>query len=170
MPAWAESPRPSEHWQPLRSRCLQTRHALLKLRFAYVRAIDTYFSKRFADAQHKMYAALREARKSNELSLIAECESALALFMQREGDVRAAVTHARSVLANSDATLEARYRASLALASLHQDAHDHETAYRLYRETHDVVKDLDDEIAMASWLQRAALAKAAHARQSAGLR
>ncbi len=142
--------------------------SLLKLRFAYVRAIDTYFSKRFADAQHKMYAALREARKSNELSLVAECESALALFMQREGDVRAAVTHARSVLANSDATLEARYRASLALASLHQDAHDHETAYRLYRETHDVVKDLDDEIAMASWLQRAALAKAAHARQSAG--
>ena len=141
---------------------------VLKLRFAYVRAIDTYFSKRFADAQHKMYAALRGARKSNELSLVAECESALALFMQREGDVRAAVTHARSVLANSDATLEARYRASLALASLHQDAHDHETAYRLYRETHDVVKDLDDEIAMASWLQRAALAKAAHARQSAG--
>ena len=141
---------------------------VLKLRFAYVRAIDTYFSKRFGDAQQKMYAALREARKSNELSLVAECESALALFMQREGDVRAAVTHARSVLANSDATLEARYRASLALASLHQDAHDHETAYRLYRETHDVVKDLNDEIAMASWLQRAALAKAAHARQSAG--
>ena len=104
----------------------------------------------------------------NEPTLIAECESALALFMQREGDVRAAVAHARSVLANADATLEARYRASLALASLHQDAHDHETAYRLYRETHDVVKDLDDEIAMASWLQRAALAKAAHARQSAG--
>ena len=141
---------------------------LLKLRFAYVRAIDTYFSKRFADAQQKMYAALREARKLNDPSLIAECESALALFMQREGDVRAAVTHARSVLANSGAPLEARYRASLALASLHQDAHDHETAYRLYRETHDVVKDLDDEIAMASWLQRAALAKAAHARQSAG--
>ncbi|MBC8120170.1 MAG: hypothetical protein H7X75_11405 [Burkholderiaceae bacterium] len=140
----------------------------LKLRFAYVHAIDAYFSKRFSDAQHKMYAALREARKSNELSLVAECESALALFMQREGDVRAAVSHARSVLANSDATLEARYRASLALASLHQDAHDHETAYRLYRETHDVVKDLDDEIAMASWLQRAALTKAAHARQSAG--
>ena len=83
---------------------------LLKLRFAYVRAIDTYFSKRFADAQQKMYAALREARSSNEPSLVAECESALALFMQREGDVRAAMTHARSVLANSDATLEARYR------------------------------------------------------------
>ena len=140
----------------------------LKVRFAYVRAIDTYFSNRFVEAQHKMYAALREARKTNELSLIAECESALALFMQREGDVRAAVAHARSVLANSDATLESRYRASLALASLHQYAHDHETAYRLYRETQAVVKDLDDEIAMASWLQRAALAKAAHARQSAG--
>ncbi|HVE88843.1 MAG TPA: hypothetical protein VNA44_04020, partial [Burkholderiaceae bacterium] len=140
----------------------------LKVRFAYVRAIDTYFSKRFVDAQHKMYAVLHEARKMNEPSLITECESALALFMQREGHVRAAVAHARSVLANSSATLESRYRASLALASLHQDAHDHETAYRLYRETHDAVKDLDDEIAMASWLQRAAVAKAAHARQSAG--
>ena len=139
----------------------------LKLRFAYVRAIHTYFSKRFFDAQHKMYAALREARKCSEPGLVAECESALALFMQREGDVRASVTHARSVLANSHATLEARYRASLALTALHQNAHDHETAYRLYRETQDVVKDLDDEIAMASWLQRAALAKAAHARQSA---
>lgn len=140
----------------------------LKLRFAYVRAIDTYFSKRFGEAQRKMYDTLRQARQSNEPILVAECESALALFMQREGDVRAAVAHARSVLANTDAPLEARYRASLALASLHQDAHDYETAYRLYRETHDVVKDLDDEIAMASWLQRAALAKAAHARQSAG--
>ena len=141
---------------------------VLKLRFAYVRAIDTYFSKRFVDAQLKMYAAWRDARRSNEKMLIAECESALALFMQREGHVRAAVGHARAVLANGDAPLEARYRASLALASLHQDAHDHETAYRLYRETHEVVKNLDDEIAMASWLQRTAVAKAAHARQSAG--
>lgn len=140
----------------------------LKLRFAYVRAIATYFANRFGDAQRKMYEALREARQSNEPTLIAECESALALFMQREGDVRAAAMHARSVLANGVAPLEARYRASLALASLHQDAHDHETAYRLCREAHEVVKDLDDEIAMASWLQRAALAKAAHARQSAG--
>ncbi|HYM47264.1 MAG TPA: hypothetical protein VES91_02210 [Burkholderiaceae bacterium] len=141
---------------------------VLKLRFAYVRAIDTYFSKRFNDAQRKMAEALNQARRSNESALIAECESALALFLQREGDVRAAARHARSVLANADAPLEARYRASLALASLHQDAHDHETAYRLYRETHDVVKNLDDEIAMASWLRRAALAKAAQARQSAG--
>ena len=140
----------------------------LELRFVYVRAIDCYFSNRFRDAQHTMYEALREARKSNEPVLISECESALALFMQREGDIRAAVTYARSVLRNGEATLEARYRASLALASMHQDAHDYETAYRLYRETHAVVKDLDDEIAMASWLQRAALAKAAHARQSAG--
>lgn len=140
----------------------------LELRFTYVRAIGSYFSNRFADAHRTMYAALRAARKSNDPVLIAECESALALFMQREGDIRAAVAHARSVLANGDATLEARYRASLALASMHQDAHDYETAYRLYRETHEVVKNLDDEIAMASWLQRAAVAKAAHARQSAG--
>ncbi len=74
---------------------------------------------------------------SNERKPVAECESAFALFMQREGDVRAALALASSVLANSEATLEARYRASLAMASLHQDAHDHETAYRLYRETYE---------------------------------
>ena len=142
--------------------------AVLKLRFAYVRAIDTYFSMRFNDAQRGMREALNEARRSNEAALATECESALALFMQREGDVRAAAHHARSVLANAAATLEARYRASLALASLHQDAHDYEAAYRLYQQTHNVVRDLGDEIAMACALQRAALSKAAHARQSAG--
>ena len=141
---------------------------VLRLRFDYVRAIDTYFSMRFSDAQTRMLAALNEARRSNELGLVAECESALALFMQREGNVRAAAHHARSVLANPMATLEARYRASLALASLHQDAHDHETAYRLYQQTRDVVQDLGDEIAMARSLQRAALSMAAYARQSAG--
>ncbi|MBC8056043.1 MAG: hypothetical protein H7Y61_05650, partial [Rhizobiales bacterium] len=100
----------------------------LRLRFAYVRAIDAYFAKRFADAQHKMHDALKEARLANDRKLVSECESALALFMQREGDVRNALALARSVLANSEATLEARYRASLAMASLHQDAHDHENA------------------------------------------
>ena len=142
--------------------------AVLRLRFDYVRAIDSYFSMRFADAQRQMLAALSEARRSNEPVLIAECESALALFLQREGDVRAAASHARSVLANPSATLEARYRASLALASLHQDAHDHEAAYRLYQQTREVVQDLGDEIAVASSLQRAALSKAGFARQSAG--
>jgi tetratricopeptide (TPR) repeat protein len=141
---------------------------VLRLRFEYVRAIDTYFSMRFSDAQRRMLAALGEARRSNEPVLIAECESALALFMQREGDVRAAASHARSVLANPSATLEARYRVSLALASLYQDAHDHEAAYRLYQQTHEMVRELGDEIAMASSLQRAALSKAAYARQSAG--
>ncbi len=140
----------------------------LILRFAYVRAIDTYFSKRFGDAQRKMAEALHAARQTADPALIAECESALALFMQREGDVRSAMAYARSVLENPSAPLEARYRATLALASLHQDAHDHEAAYRLYRETHNVVQDLNDEIAMACWLQRAALSKAAHARQAAG--
>lgn len=140
---------------------------LLKLRFAYVRAIDTYFSKRFNEAQRAMYEALNEARRSNERTLVAECEAALALFMQREGNVRVTIAHARAVLANSEAPREARFRASLALASLHQDAYDHDSAYRLYREMDDAVKELDDEIATAGWLQRAALAKGAFARQSA---
>ncbi len=62
---------------------------------------------------------------------------------------------------------KSRYRAFLALASLHQDAYDYEEASRLYREADVVVRSLDDDIAMASWLQRAALTQAAHARQAA---
>jgi tetratricopeptide (TPR) repeat protein len=98
---------------------------------------------------------------------VAECESALALFVQREGDVRAAARYARAVLAAPEATLESRYRAFLALASLHQDAYDYEEASRLFAEAEQVVRELDDDIAMASWLQRAALTQAAHARQAA---
>ena len=41
---------------------------VLKLRFAYVRAIDAYFSKRFAGAQRKMYAALRDAHELHHRS------------------------------------------------------------------------------------------------------
>jgi hypothetical protein len=144
-------------------------HRWLQLRFEYARAIATYFSKHFHEAQLQMTEVLEQARAERHPVLVAECESALALFTQREGDVRAAARHARSVLANPEAPLEARYRASLALASLHQDSRDYEAAYRLYRETRDVVQALDDEIAMASWLQRAALSQAAHARQAAAL-
>jgi tetratricopeptide (TPR) repeat protein len=73
------------------------------------------------------------------------------------------------VLANSGATLESRYRAYLALGSLHQDAYDYEEAARLYGEAEGLVHQLDDDIAMSSWLQRAALTQAAHARQAAAL-
>jgi tetratricopeptide (TPR) repeat protein len=71
------------------------------------------------------------------------------------------------VLSHPASGLESRYRASLALASLHQDARDYEEAVRLYRETQDVVRSLGDDIAMASWLGRAAASQAAHARQAA---
>jgi tetratricopeptide (TPR) repeat protein len=143
----------------------------LVLRLDYARAIVTYFSRRFADALREMEAVLARVQGQERPAgaLLAECESALALFVQREGNVRAAAQYARSVLARAEATLEARYRASLALASLHQDARDHETAYRLFRETHDVVRALDDEIAMASALQRAAVSRAAHVRQEAAI-
>ena len=90
-------------------------------------------------------------------------------IMQREGDVRAASRYAQDVLANPAATLESRYRAFLALGSLHQDAYDYEEASRLYREAEAVVHQLGDDIAMASWLQRAALTQAAHVRQAAAL-
>jgi tetratricopeptide (TPR) repeat protein len=144
--------------------------ATLLLRFAYVEAIVAYFSKRFDEARAAMLDVADRARQGGGgLALVSECESALALFLQREGDVRAAARHARKVLANPSATLEARYRALLALGSLHQDAYDYEEASRHYRAAESVVRELDDDIAMASWLQRSALTMAAHARQAAAL-
>jgi tetratricopeptide (TPR) repeat protein len=129
----------------------------------------TYFSKRFDAAQQQLRRVLAQAQAGPDSPLVAECESALALFLQRDGDVRAAARHARAVLGNGAATLESRYRATLALASLHQDARDYEIAVRLYRETYDAVRELDDDIAMASCLQRGASSRAAHARQAAAL-
>jgi tetratricopeptide (TPR) repeat protein len=142
----------------------------LRLRHDYVAAIRVYFAKRFAEALAAMLAVAERARhESADPQLVGECESALALFLQRENDVRAAARYARSVLANAHATLESRYRAYLALGTLHQDAYDYEEAGRLYREAEAVVRELDDDIAMASWLQRSAATQAAHARQAAAL-
>ncbi|HQR22508.1 MAG TPA: hypothetical protein PLE54_19925 [Burkholderiaceae bacterium] len=142
----------------------------VRLRYDYAGAIRLYFAKRFSDALAAMLAIAERARhEAADLALTSECESALALFMQREGDVRAAARYARSVLNNPAATLEARYRAFLALGSLHQDAYDYEEAGRLFRDAESVVRELDDDIAMASWLQRSALTQAAHARQAAAL-
>lgn len=140
------------------------------LRSEYASAIRLYFAKRFDDARVAMLDIVERARhEAGDLLLVGECESALALFMQREGDVRAAARYARGVLGNPAATLESRYRAFLALGSLHQDAYDYDEAARLYREAEGVVRQLDDDIAMASWLQRSALTQAAHARQAAAL-
>lgn len=139
----------------------------LKLRFDYVRAIHRYFSKHFDEARDQMRDVLQRAATQCDGALVSECESALALFLQREGDVRGAARHARAVLGRADSTLESRYRATLALASLHQDARDYEEAVRLYRETREAVRDLGDDIAMASWMQRSALSQAAHVRQAA---
>jgi tetratricopeptide (TPR) repeat protein len=141
--------------------------ATLTLRFDFARAIARYFGKHFAEARAQMSEVLERARDHGDSALCTECESTLALFMQREGDVRGAARHARSVLGNSGSSLESRYRATLALASLHHDARDYEEAVRLYRETKDVVRTLGDEIAMASWMGRSALSQAAHARQAA---
>lgn len=138
----------------------------LVLRFAYARAIAAYFGKHFTEAVEQMGSVLERARALDE-GLATECASTLALFLQREGDVRAAARHARAVLASPGSGLESRYRASLALASLHQDARDYEEAVRLYRETQDVVRSLGDDIAMSSWLGRSAASQAAHARQAA---
>jgi tetratricopeptide (TPR) repeat protein len=139
----------------------------LLLRFDYAQAIARYFGKHFGDACRQMNDVLTRASAQPDETLIGECESALALFLQREGDVRAAARHARAVLARPRSSLESRYRATLALASLHQDARDYEEAVRLYRETRDVVRDLGDDIAVASWMQRLALSQAAHVRQAA---
>lgn len=142
----------------------------LRLRFEYAEAIRTYFAKRFDEARKAMLSIAERARhEAADLALVSECDSALALFMQREGDVRAASRYAKEVLANPAATLESRYRALLALGSLHQDAYDYEEASRLYREAGEVVNQLGDEIAKASWLQRSALTQAAHVRQAAAV-
>jgi tetratricopeptide (TPR) repeat protein len=144
--------------------------AVLALRSEYAAAIRLYFAKRFDDARCALLDVVERARQEPaDLALVGECESALALFMQREGDVRAAARYARGVLANPAATLESRYRALLALGSLHQDAYDHDEASRHYAEAESVVRQLGDDIAMASWLQRSALTQAAHARQAAAL-
>jgi tetratricopeptide (TPR) repeat protein len=144
--------------------------AAVRLRYDYVSAIRLYFAKRFVEALAAMLDVVERARhEAGDLELVGECESALALFMQRECDVRAAARYARDVLDNPVATLESRYRAFLALGSLHQDAYDYEEAARLYSEAEGVVRQLDDDIAMASWLQRSALTQAAHARQAAAL-
>lgn len=144
--------------------------ASLLLRFDYVHAIQLYFAKHFTDARNAMIEVTERARRAgDDRALLGECESALALFFQRESDVRAAARYARAVLANGDATLESRYRAFLALGSLHQDAYDYVEAAHLYRQAEEVVRQLGDDIAMASWLQRSALTQAAHARQAAAL-
>jgi tetratricopeptide (TPR) repeat protein len=143
--------------------------AAVRLRYDYASAIRMYFAKRFADARVVMLEVAERARHDADLALVGECESALALFMQREGDVRAAARFARGVLGNREATLESRYRAFLALGTLHQDAYDYEEAARLLREAEGVVRELGDDIAMSSWLQRSALTHAAHTRQAAAL-
>jgi len=143
--------------------------ANITLRFDYVRSIRSYFAKRFAEALDLMVAVRARALADGHSVLRAECESALALYAQREGDVRSAASYARSVLATADATLESRYRAFLALASLHQDAYDFEAASRLFKEAEDVVRELGDDIATASWQQRIALTLAADVRQAAAL-
>jgi tetratricopeptide (TPR) repeat protein len=142
----------------------------LLLRFEYVHAIQLYFAKHFTDARNAMIEVTERARRAGaDRALVGECESALALFLQREGDVRAAARYARAVLSNEDATLESRYRAFLALGSLHQEAYDYVEAARLYRQAEGVVRQLDDDIAMASWLHRSAVTQASHARQAAAL-
>jgi len=144
--------------------------ASLLLRFDYAHAIQLYFAKHFADARNALVEVTERARRAGgDGALLGECESALALFLQRESDVRGAARYARAVLANDEATPESRYRAYLALGSLHQDAYDYVEAARLYRQAEGVVRELGDDIAMASWLQRSALTQAAHARQAAAL-
>jgi tetratricopeptide (TPR) repeat protein len=139
----------------------------LTLRHDYVAAIQTYFARRFGDALAQMRDVLARALALGHASLIGECESALAIFLQREGDVRRAARHARAVLANASATAESRYRAALALASMLQDAGAHDEAARLYAEARAAVDRMDDDIAQASLLHRNAALRAAHVRQAA---
>ena len=139
----------------------------LHLRAGYVAAILAYFSLRFDDASAGMRSVLEEARIDGHLALVSECESALALFLQREGDARGAVRFARAVLANDQATDEARYRALLTLASLHENAGDFAAAARLYGEMQAPLSAMGDDIATASWRSRSACNRAGQVRLSA---
>lgn len=142
----------------------------IDLRCDYVAAICLYFGKQFDEARTSMLQVADRARRElADRALLAESESALALFTQRENDVRSAARYARSVLGNAAASAESRYRALLALGSLHQDACDYEEAARLYAQAEGLVRELDDDIAMASSLHRTALTLTAHARQAAAL-
>jgi len=138
-----------------------------QLRTRYARAVHDYFSRQFKKATNALLEVLDEARDHCPRELLGEIQSALALFTQRDGDVRASAYHARAVLANRSATPESRYRALLALASLHQDAYDHAKAVALYREAEQIALESRDEIGRASCLLRMAATRASQARQAA---
>jgi tetratricopeptide (TPR) repeat protein len=137
------------------------------LRNRYSRAVLDYFSRQFKKATNALLEVLDEARDHCPRELVGEIQSALALFTQRDGDVRASAYHARAVLANKAATPESRYRALLALASLHQDAYDYGAAVALYREAEQIAKDRQDAVGRASCLLRMAATRASQARQAA---
>jgi tetratricopeptide (TPR) repeat protein len=139
----------------------------LGLRFGYVAAIQTYFARRFAEATAQMREVLARAREIGNAALVAECESALAIFLQRDGDVRGAARHARAVLAGAEAGAESRYRAALALGSLLQDANEFDEAARLFAQARAAVDEMGDDVAMASLLHRTACLQAAQVRQAA---
>ena len=138
-----------------------------QLRTRYARAVHDYFSRQFKKASNALLEVLDEARDHCPRELQGEIQSALALFTQRDGDVRASAYHARAVLANRSATPESRYRALLALASLHQDAYDHGNAVALYREAEQIALESRDDIGRASCLLRMAATRASQARQAA---
>lgn len=139
----------------------------LALRLDYVEAIQTYFARRFGEAAERMREVLARAREIGHAALVGECESALAIFLQREGDVRSSARYARAVLTNGEATAESRYRAALALAGLLQKAAEHDEAARMYDEARFAAQRMDDDIALASLLHRTASLQAAHVRQAA---
>jgi tetratricopeptide (TPR) repeat protein len=104
----------------------------LALRCVYVEALITYFSRRVAPAIETLRELPARARALGDGELLAECASTLALFCLRNGEVRSATAYARDALAEVAAASEARYRAALALANLHQDAHQTDEAKRHY--------------------------------------
>lgn len=138
-----------------------------RLRTRYARAVIDYFARQFKKASNALLEVLDEARDGCPRPLVGEIQSALALFTQRDGDVRASAYHARAVLANKSATPESRYRALLALATLHQDAWDHANAVALYREAEQIAEDSGDIVGRASCLLRMAATRASQVRQAA---
>lgn len=139
----------------------------LALRCAYVEALITYFGRQVGPAIEALRELPSRARALADGELLAECASTLALFCLRNGEVRSATVYARDALAEVAAAPDARYRAALALANLHQDAHQTGEAQRHYELALHAAAEAGDVLGTARVMCNQAAAQVSEVRQAA---
>jgi tetratricopeptide (TPR) repeat protein len=139
----------------------------LALRSAYVEALITYFSRQVGPAIEALRELPARARALGDGELLAEFASTLALFCLRNGEVRSATAYARDALAEVAAAPDARYRAALALANLHQDARQPEEARRHFDLAMHAAAEAGDVLGTARVMCNQAGAQVARLRQDA---